>query len=104
MEVQMLSGNNEDEFNSLECYSLFVIETRIPIRVLIKFAPFSLPSARLQTTPPLYMMRTLVVVMMIPFLAQNKPKKDFCATSAEWLCRHLIPTNFVCLCNKQHTI
>ena len=51
MEIQMLSRNNEDEFNSLECYSLFVIETRIPIRVLIKFAPFSLPSARLQTTP-----------------------------------------------------
>ena len=57
MEFQMLSRNNEDEFNSLECYSLFVIETRIPIRVLIKFAPFSLPSARLQTTPALYMMR-----------------------------------------------
>ena len=62
MEFQMLSRNNEDEFNSLECYSLFVIETRIPIRVLIKFAPFSLPSARLQTTPALYMMRTVVVV------------------------------------------
>ena len=32
---------------------MFVIETRIPIRVLIKFAPFSLPSDRLQTTPAL---------------------------------------------------
>ena len=54
MEFQMLSRNNEDEFNSLECYSLFVIETRIPIRVLIKFAPFSLPSGRLQTTQAHY--------------------------------------------------
>ena len=77
MEFQMLPRNNEDEFNSLECYSLFVIETRIPIRVLIKFAPFSLPSARLQTTPPLYMMRTLVVVMMIPFSAQKSQKRIF---------------------------
>ena len=40
-------------FYSFDCYSLFVIEPRIPIRVLIKFAPFSLPSGRLQTTPAL---------------------------------------------------
>ena len=49
----VLDENNEDKFNSFDCYSLFVIEPRIPIRVLIKFAPFSLPSGRLQTTPAL---------------------------------------------------